>query len=130
MNQREAKLTPEWEEWARRGRFRGPRKRAAAVESRREDGDIRGFYSDLPLDPSADPTDSLYPSLDHVTHPKDHSQMVVETRIVNDMKSHLSEEEFWKLIEHLYCVGVQTKKILSGAPKRCLNWTPARHFKK
>ncbi|KKR70480.1 MAG: Proline-tRNA ligase, partial [Candidatus Woesebacteria bacterium GW2011_GWA2_40_7b] len=74
-------------------------------------GKIRGYYSDLELDPTAMPSSSLYPSAEHTTYPKKDSQMVVEARIINDMKSHLSEEEFWYAVEHLYAVGREKGKI-------------------
>jgi hypothetical protein len=55
--------------------------------------------------------------------------MVVETRIVNDMKSHLSDAEFWHAIEHLYFVGVAGKKIAEPCQRRD-GWLPARHYAK
>jgi hypothetical protein len=43
--------------------------------------------------------------------------MVVDARIINDMKSHLSNSEFWLLVEHLYAVG--RAKGSHPAPFRC-----------
>ncbi len=92
-------------------------------------GEVRGYYSDLVLDATLPPTHSLYPSIDHVTFPKQHGAIVVETRIVNDMKSHLSEKEFWHAIEHLFIVGAAQKKIPLLAARRD-SWTPGRHYEK
>lgn len=94
-----------------------------------ENGEVRGHYSDLLLDPDLPPTHALYPSIEHVTFPKQHAETVVETRIVNDMKSILSEGEFWHAIEHLFVVGVDQKKIKSPIKRRDV-WAPARHFGK
>ena len=55
--------------------------------------------------------------------------MVVDVRVINDMKSHLNEAEFWLVIEHLYAVGIADGRIPSGAPRRLVDtWSPVRHF--
>ena len=73
----------------------------------------------------------MYPSLEHLVDPKNHAEVAVEARIVNDMKSHLSEVEFWKVIEHLFIVGVEKKKITAPFGKRLSkSWSPARHYTK
>ena len=86
--------------------------------------EVRGYYSDLLLDPNLPPTHSLYPSAEHTTFPKMDGEMVVESRIVNDMKSHLSDAEFWHAIEHLFLVGVAKKKIAKPGKRRD-TWSPA-----
>lgn len=73
----------------------------------------------------------MYPSLEHLAGPKNHTETVVEARIINDMKSHLSEEEFWRVIEHLFIVGIDKGKIRAPFGKRLpKGWSPARHYKK
>jgi hypothetical protein len=130
MNEPESKsLSEAWEIWCRRGRSSVGHKRRAVLKCMNAQGEIRGFYSNLILDPTLPPTHSLYPSIDHVTFPKRHGEIVVETRIVNDMKSHLSEEEFWHAIEHLFVVGTAQKKIPSSAARRD-SWAPGRHYAK
>jgi len=71
----------------------------------------------------------MYPSLEHLAGPKNHAETVVEARIINDMKSHLSEEEFWRVIEHLFIVGFNKGKIVAPFGKRLpKGWSPARHY--
>jgi hypothetical protein len=71
----------------------------------------------------------MYPSHDHTTHPRDDREMVVDARIVNDMKSHLSDSEFWLLVQHLYAVGVAKGTIPAGPPSRLADdWSSLRHF--
>jgi hypothetical protein len=60
----------------------------------------------------------MYPSHDHTTHLRDDREIVLDARIVNDMKSHLTDSEFWLLIEHLYAVGVAKGTIPLGPPRR------------
>lgn len=118
-----------WEKWCTTGvHGRGERKRKALL--RCLDGNVvRGHFSDLPLDPSLAPSDSMYPSFEHLVSPKDHDEAVVEARIVNDMKSHLSEIEFWQLIEHLFAVGVKKGSIIAPFGKRLpQKWSPVRHY--
>jgi len=122
-------LPEEWESWCHRGRSSVGHKRRAVMKCMNAQGEVRGYYSNLILDPTLPPTHSLYPSIDHVTFPKQHGAIVVETRIVNDMKGHLSEEEFWHAIEHLFVVGTAQKKIPPSAARRD-SWTPRRHYAK
>jgi hypothetical protein len=73
----------------------------------------------------------MYPSVEHLVEPTNHREAVVETRIVNDMKSHLSENEFWRMVEHLFVVGVEKGKIRAPFGKRLpKGWSPAKHYKK
>ncbi len=56
---------------------------------------------------------------------------MVEARIINDMKSHLSETEFWRVVEHLFVVGIEKKKIVPPFGKRLPRvWSPAKHYRK
>ena len=94
-------------------------------------GHVRGYFSDLVLRPDLASTDSMYPSLEHLVGPKNHADAVVEARVINDMKSHLSETEFWKVIEHLFIVGVEKKKIVAPFGKKLpKGWGPVRHYVK
>ena len=71
----------------------------------------------------------MYPSFEHLVDPTNHQEAVVEARIFNDMKSHLSEAEFWQAIEHLFIVGVQKGKIKPPFGKRLpKGWSPAKHY--
>jgi hypothetical protein len=122
-------LTQVWDEFCHRGRLPVNRQRESVNLSAAPDGTVRGYYSDLVLDPTRDPTHSLYPSHDHTRSADDHRQMVVETRLVNDMKTHLSDTEFWRLIEHLYGVGVDKGRIELGSARRLPpDWSPTRHY--
>ena len=62
-------------------------------------GKVRGYYSGLLLDPT----------------------------LVNDMKCHLSEDEFWGAVEHLGAVGLAHGKITPPLRQR-KKWTVARHY--
>lgn len=96
-----------------------------------KNGHVRGYFSDIPMKPGLAPTHSMYPSLEHLSDPTNHDDTVVEARIFNDMKSHLSEDEFWLAIEHLFAVGVAKDKIKAPFGKRLpKNWSPAKHYKK
>ena len=126
----QANLPPEWEKWAKRGKPSPTHRRRAVLKCMNpETKEVRGWYSALPLNPNLPPTHSLYPSVEHTTHPKDHSEIVLESRIVNDMKSHLSGKEFWHAIEHLCRVGIDKGKI-PQTPQRRDDWSPARHYEK
>jgi hypothetical protein len=71
----------------------------------------------------------MYPAHDHFTYPKDDEQMVVDAAVVNFMKAHLSESEFWRMVEHLFAVGIDKGAIPQEKPRRLDdNWTSVRHF--
>lgn len=125
------KIPTAWEKWCTTGTHgRGARKKNAVIKCLNS-GHVRGYLSDIPLRPDLDDSNSMYPSLEHLIDPKDHSQAVVEARIINDMKSHLSESEFWQVVEHLFIVGIEKKKIKAPFGKRLpRGWTPKRHYKK
>jgi hypothetical protein len=73
----------------------------------------------------------MYPSLEHLAGPRNHAEAVVEARVINDMKSHLTEAEFWRVVEHLFAVGVEKGKIVAPFGKRLQKgWSPARHYKR
>src|SRR5438105_987988 len=120
-----------WQKWCKSGTHgRGPRKKNALLKCLKN-GHVHGYFSDVLLRPDIDDTHSMYPSLEHLTDPKNHSDAVVEARIINDMKSHLTEDEFWKVIEHLFLVGVEKRKIRPPFGKRLPRaWSPKRHYKK
>ena len=125
-----AKIPSTWEKWCTTGKHgRGARKKKAVLKCLAS-GHVRGYFSDIVLRPDIDTTDSMYPSLEHLSDPNNHEDAVVEARIINDMKSHLSENEFWSVIEHLFIVGVEKKKIRAPFGKRLpRGWRPKRHYK-
>ncbi len=98
------------------------RERIIKALAKQRDG--RGYFSRLPLKLSRlrPPTDALYPSVDHLDGPSKH-RIVIETRLFNDMKTILSERQFWSAIRHL--AEVSTEFI----PKKLNdNWKPHRDF--
>ncbi len=123
-------LNEKWLAWSKRGvHGRTSRKRRAAEHCMAPDGVVRGYFSDLPLDPTLPETHSLYPSFEHLKSPTDHSSIAVEARIINDMKCHLSEAEFWQVVEHLYAVGQAKGHIPIPVPRRLpAAWAPQRHY--
>ena len=125
----EIDIPEEWKAWCRSGvHGKGTRKKKALRRSL-VGREVRGYLSDLPLSPNCSPTDSMYPSIEHLSSPTDHGDIVVEARIINDMKSHLSESEFWSVVEHLFAVGVAKGKILAPFGKRLPDsWKPERHY--
>jgi hypothetical protein len=118
-----------WEKWCTTGRHgKGARKKNAVLKCL-NGGHVRGYFSDILLRPDLADSDSMYPSLEHLDGPKNHSAMVVEARIINDMRSHLDEGEFWKVVEHLFVVGVGKGKIRAPFGKRLpKGWKPKRHY--
>jgi hypothetical protein len=125
------KIPVTWEKWCTTGKHgRGSRKKNAVLKCLKS-GHVRGYFSDLLLRPDIEMTNSMYPSLEHLVDPKNHAEAVVEARIINDMKSHLGEDEFWQVIEHLFIVGVTKGKIVAPFGKRLpRGWSPRRHYKK
>lgn len=123
------KIPATWEKWCKSGKHgRGARKKNAVLKCLNS-GHVRGYFSDIVLRPDLVITDSMYPSLEHLIDPKNHTEAVVEARIINDMKSHLSEAEFWKVIEHLFIVGIEKKKIVAPYGKKLpKGWSPKRHY--
>jgi hypothetical protein len=124
------KIPTTWESWCKRGIHGGTRKKNAVQRSLKS-GLVRGYFSDIVLNPDIETCNSMYPSVEHLVDPKDHSQVVVEARIINDMKSHLSEEEFWRVIEHLFGIGIEKGKIKAPFGKRLpRKWSPKKHYTK
>jgi hypothetical protein len=123
------KIPVTWEKWCTTGRHgRGDRKKNAVVKCLKS-GHVRGYFSDIPLRPDLDMTHSMYPSFEHLVDPTNHNEAVVEARIINDMKSHLSEKEFWQVVEHLFIVGLDKGKIKPPFGKRLpTGWSPAKHY--
>jgi hypothetical protein len=127
-NMKKPKIPKNWEAWCKRGSHKGTRKKNAVLRSLKS-GLVRGYFSDLVLDPDLEPSNSMYPSVEHLVDRENHNETVVETRIVNDMKSHLSEDEFWRIIEHLFNVGMKKGKIKPPFGKRLpRKWSPDRHY--
>ena len=119
----------QWDAFCRKGSISLRDQRASVARCIAADGSVRGYYSDLPLDPTVPDTGSLYPSHDHVVSRQDDTNMVVDARVINDMKTILSEDEFWRLVEHLYAVGLDKTKIPSGRPRRLPEeWFPDRNY--
>lgn len=127
----EQKIPSPWETWCTTGRHGvGSRKKNAVLKCLKS-GAVRGYFSDIVLRPDLENTHSMYPSFDHLVDPTNHQEAVVEARIINDLKSHLSEIEFWQVIEHLFVVGVGKGKIKPPFGKRLpKNWSPAKHYTK
>lgn len=77
-----------------------------------------GHYSRFPLSVRLSSNDPRYPSVDHLGTPLN-LRVVIETRLVNDMKSILSEKEFIKMITHLYKTSHNKKSDLPLNKKPC-----------
>ena len=123
------KIPDAWAKWCTSGRHGvGSRKKKAVLKCL-QSGHVRGYFSDIPLRPDLEGSHSMYPSFEHLVDPTNHQEAVVEARIFNDMKSHLSEVEFWQAIEHLFIVGVQKGKIKPPFGKRLpKGWSPEKHY--
>ena len=121
-------ISDDWMEFCRRGRIPLRNQVASVERCVSNSGIVKGHYSDLILDPTLPETHALYPSHDHTVSRSDHSQMVVDARIINDMKSILNETEFWNIIEHLYAVGLSKGKIPRHVPQRKDEWRPLRDY--
>jgi hypothetical protein len=125
------KIPATWDKWCKSGKHGVGSRKKNAVSRCLRSGHVRGYFSDIVLRPDIPATDSMYPSLEHLSDPKDHSDTVVEARIINDMKSHLSEKEFWRVIEHLFIVGIEKGTITPPFGKRLpRGWSPVRHYTK
>ncbi len=107
------KIPTPWVKWCSTGKHGVGNRKKNAVLKCLKSGHVRGYFSDIPLRPELDNTHSMYPSFEHLVDPKNHADAVVEARIINDMKSHLTEGEFWRVVEHLFVVGLEKGKIRS-----------------
>jgi hypothetical protein len=123
------KIPEPWTKWCTTGTHgRGDRKKNAVLKCLKS-GHVRGYFSDIPLRPDLPNGHSMYPSFEHLLDPSNHQEAVVEARVINDMKSHLSEAEFWRVIEHLFAVGLEKGKIKPPIGKRLpKSWSPAKHY--
>ncbi len=121
-------LSESWKEFCKKGNYSFGNQIASVERCIDKNGVVRGYYSDIPLDPTLLHTDAMYPSHDHLTYPKDDSKMAVDARVINDMKSIINEQELWVLIEHLYSVGRAKGKIPDRVAKQHNQWRPKRNF--
>ena len=71
----------------------------------------------------------MSPTVEHLSGPTNHGDVVVEARVINCVKGNLLEDEFWSVVEHLFRMGVTNGKILPPFGK-CLplDWRPERGF--
>lgn len=121
-------LPGEWKDFCERGRYSRSHQRKS-VERCFDGSIVRGHYTDLRMDPTLDPSHPMYPSHDHTTQPKDDREMVIDARVLNDAKTLLSEDELWRLIEHLYAVGLAKGRIPARSPQRVSDdWRPSRGY--
>jgi hypothetical protein len=125
-----ANLPKVWEDWCKKGKYSVGIKRRPAKEQLDKNKKVRGFYSDFILKPTLAHTDSLYPSMEHVIPKSNDGTLVVEARIINDMKSHLGENEFWMAIEHLYAVGLEKGKVSHPASRKDSAFRPKNNYSK
>jgi len=125
-----ANLPKVWEDWCKKGKYSVGVKRRPAKDQLDKNNEVRGFYSDLILDPTLAHTDSLYPSIEHVIPKRNDGKLVVEARIINDMKSHLRENEFWMAIEHLYAVGLEKGEVSHPATRKDGVFRPKNNYSK
>lgn len=118
-----------WHSFCRRGKYRVRDQEASVMKCILEDGTVVGYYSGFLLDPELKATDAMYPSHDHLLGRNDHANMVVDARFINDMKTILSEREFWKIVEHLYVMGRRKGKIPEREAQILpAGWHPARDY--
>lgn len=121
--------SPDWQGFCARGQISVGHQRRSLEACTDQDGIVRGYYSDIELDPTLPSSHSLYPSHDHTTVPRNDREMVVEARVFNDMKAHLTASEFWEVIEHFYAVGRAKGRIPDRSPQRLHpGWTPERGY--
>jgi len=82
-----------------------------------------GYYSKFPLSLlEKENTHWSWPSVDHVSS-LDETKVVIEVRLVNDMKTIMTQQEFRDMIGHLACTGkIKIKKVKN-------NWSCKRSFK-
>ena len=125
-----SQLPPGWENWCKSGIHGTGDRKVNALKKCIKDGVVRGYLSDLILEPDLDKTHPMYPSFEHLNDRTNHDDTVVEATLINHMKSHLSEEDFWKVIEHLFIVGVEKSKITPPfGEKLHEGWRPRRRSK-
>ena len=129
MKDQEKCLDAEWDSFYKRGKYSYSNQKKSAIRTQGENHQIRGYYSNLSLNPNLPRESAMYPSHDHLSFPKDDGEMVIDCRVINDMKSILTETEFWSVIEHIYAVGRSKGKISNKIPVRLNDdWKPSRNF--
>lgn len=115
-------------EWVknRGGRFSATKPTAGewrrAIVAALHDSKGRAAFSQFPLS-MAHPrqnTDWSWPSVDHLKAPNV-AEVAIETRLVNDVKSIMTKEEFLGLIRHLAFT-------MKATPRENLNWQCGRSF--
>ena len=57
-NMKKPKIPKNWEAWCKRGSHKGTRKKNAVLRSLKS-GLVRGYFSDLVLDPDLEPSNSM-----------------------------------------------------------------------
>ncbi len=125
------KIPKPWQKWCKTGKHGVGARKENAVRKCLKSGQVWGYFSDIVLHPELEPHRSMYPSFEHLVDPNNHTDAVVEARVFNDMKSHLSEDEFWLVIEHLFAVGLEKGKIKPPFGKRLpKNWSPKKDYGK
>lgn len=99
--------------------------RQAIYRALRENRGGTGHYSGFPLSLDLTPpwTHALWPSVDHVKDPGT-VKVVLETRLVNDMKTILDEGEFRNVVAHL------TKRLRLTPELLASSWQPKRDYAK
>ena len=119
-----------WCRFCNRGAIPASHQMASVRKCLCEDRTVRGGTdSGMLLNPDLPNTDALYPSHDHLAGRGNHTKLVVDARVVNDMKTILSEQEFWLLIEHLYAVGRRKGTIPQRDPATLPDgWHPSRNY--
>jgi hypothetical protein len=91
-------------EWAKKNhrsdKLPSPEEWKQQILSAVENSNGRGHYSQWPLRLDKASSDWSYPSVDHCVDPGT-ADVVIETRLVNDMKTIMSPKEFRDMIGHL-----------------------------
>lgn len=88
-----------------------------------KDSDGRGRYSRLPLSLTHEKgnTAAMWPSVEHLDDPAT-PNLALETRLVNDMKTIMSEDELKEMVGHLAAVQrIQPREVADS-------WEPGRSF--
>lgn len=125
------RIPANWEKWCKTGIHGHGTTKKNAVMRCLKNGHVRGYFSDIVLRPDTHTLDSMYPTLEHLNDPNDHDDAAVEACIFNQIKSHLSEKEFWQVIEHFFAVGVEKGAIKPPFGKRLpRGWAPKRNASK
>lgn len=101
---------PEWREYLSAGNYGSTNREKSLRKGLVEENGkavVRGYYSEIELTPNIDKNHPLYPSHDHIRCDSDNGNMAIEAAIINRLKTDLPEEWFWKVIAHLFAVGLR-----------------------